>query len=235
MYIYLYMYMHLLLHLLAIETAFESAFVYEPLEERSILDQYIMTRWRNVLRISFQRFPSQCRLWRVLLPEGHPQSGLHQVQLLVQYSIFSTFVYIRFNRLQFSTFIDWSLCISNSFLLINLPWNSLVLTLNYCELLNICQTQRVLEPARGGRILVPSRLLQQLPKVITVWMMMMRRMVRRVFIYITRLRFSQRIVECLFNTITDKKIAIFGFAFKKNTGRVAKGQRWWWRWWLSSS
>jgi len=33
-----------------------------------------------------------------------------------------------------------------------------------------------------------------------------------------RLRFSQRIVECLFNTITDKKIAIFGFAFKKNTG-----------------
>ena len=54
--------------------------------------------------------------------------------------------------------------------------------------------------------------------------MMRRRMVRRVFIYITRLRFSQRIVECLFNTITDKKIAIFGFAFKKNTGRVAKGQ-----------
>ena len=39
-----------------------------------------------------------------------------------------------------------------------------------------------------------------------------------------RLRFSQRIVECLFNTITDKKIAVFGFAFKKNTGRVAKGQ-----------
>jgi len=33
-----------------------------------------------------------------------------------------------------------------------------------------------------------------------------------------RLRFSQRIVECLFNTITDKKIAILGFAFKKNTG-----------------
>ena len=55
--------------------------------------------------------------------------------------------------------------------------------------------------------------------------MRMSRMVRRVFIYITRLRFSQRIVECLFNTITDKKIAIFGFAFKKNTGRVAKGQR----------
>jgi len=33
-----------------------------------------------------------------------------------------------------------------------------------------------------------------------------------------RLRFSQRIVECLFNTITDKKITILGFAFKKNTG-----------------
>lgn len=33
-----------------------------------------------------------------------------------------------------------------------------------------------------------------------------------------RLRFSQRIVECLFNTITDKKICLFGFAFKKNTG-----------------
>lgn len=33
-----------------------------------------------------------------------------------------------------------------------------------------------------------------------------------------RLRFSQRIVECLFNTITDKKICVLGFAFKKNTG-----------------
>merc|ERR1712241_1304006 len=33
-----------------------------------------------------------------------------------------------------------------------------------------------------------------------------------------RMRFSQRIVECLFNTITDKKICILGFAFKKNTG-----------------
>ena len=33
-----------------------------------------------------------------------------------------------------------------------------------------------------------------------------------------RLRFSQRIVECLFNTITDKKICILGFAFKKDTG-----------------
>eukprot|EP00092_Neocalanus_flemingeri_P032518 GFUD01035367.1.p1 GENE.GFUD01035367.1~~GFUD01035367.1.p1 ORF type:complete len:479 (+),score=140.93 GFUD01035367.1:125-1561(+) len=33
-----------------------------------------------------------------------------------------------------------------------------------------------------------------------------------------RTRFSQRIVQCLFNTITDKKICILGFAFKKNTG-----------------
>merc|ERR1711915_135723 len=33
-----------------------------------------------------------------------------------------------------------------------------------------------------------------------------------------RLRFAQRIVECLFNTVTDKKICILGFAFKKNTG-----------------
>lgn len=31
-------------------------------------------------------------------------------------------------------------------------------------------------------------------------------------------RFARRIIECLFNTITDKKIAILGFAFKKNTG-----------------
>lgn len=31
-------------------------------------------------------------------------------------------------------------------------------------------------------------------------------------------RFAARIVERLFNTITDKHIAIFGFAFKKNTG-----------------
>ena len=28
-------------------------------------------------------------------------------------------------------------------------------------------------------------------------------------------RFTRRIVKTLFNTITDKKIAIFGFAFKK--------------------
>lgn len=31
-------------------------------------------------------------------------------------------------------------------------------------------------------------------------------------------RFSKRIIKCLFNTITNKKIAIFGFAFKKDTG-----------------
>jgi hypothetical protein len=28
-------------------------------------------------------------------------------------------------------------------------------------------------------------------------------------------RFARKIVETLFNTITDKKIAMFGFAFKK--------------------
>uniref|UniRef100_A0A1I7WUF0 UDP-glucose 6-dehydrogenase n=1 Tax=Heterorhabditis bacteriophora TaxID=37862 RepID=A0A1I7WUF0_HETBA len=33
-----------------------------------------------------------------------------------------------------------------------------------------------------------------------------------------RRRFSDKIIAELFNTITDKKIAIFGFAFKKNTG-----------------
>ena len=33
-----------------------------------------------------------------------------------------------------------------------------------------------------------------------------------------RRRFTNRIVNCLFNTVTDKKIALFGFAFKKNTG-----------------
>ena len=38
-----------------------------------------------------------------------------------------------------------------------------------------------------------------------------------------RSRFSRRIIESLFNTVTDKKICILGFAFKKNTGRVAKG------------
>lgn len=31
-------------------------------------------------------------------------------------------------------------------------------------------------------------------------------------------RFSARVVKTLFNTITNKKIAIFGFAFKKDTG-----------------
>uniref|UniRef100_A0A182SNX4 UDP-glucose 6-dehydrogenase n=1 Tax=Anopheles maculatus TaxID=74869 RepID=A0A182SNX4_9DIPT len=31
-------------------------------------------------------------------------------------------------------------------------------------------------------------------------------------------RFSQKIIECLFNTVTDKRISILGFAFKKNTG-----------------
>jgi len=31
-------------------------------------------------------------------------------------------------------------------------------------------------------------------------------------------RFAGKVVERLFNTITDKNIAIFGFAFKKNTG-----------------
>ncbi len=31
-------------------------------------------------------------------------------------------------------------------------------------------------------------------------------------------RFAQRMVETMFNTITGKKIAIFGFAFKKDTG-----------------
>ena len=31
-------------------------------------------------------------------------------------------------------------------------------------------------------------------------------------------RFGQRIVQAMFNTITDKHICILGFAFKKNTG-----------------
>lgn len=31
-------------------------------------------------------------------------------------------------------------------------------------------------------------------------------------------RFSQKIIECLFNTVNDKRICILGFAFKKNTG-----------------
>ncbi|KAG0711088.1 UDP-glucose 6-dehydrogenase [Chionoecetes opilio] len=33
-----------------------------------------------------------------------------------------------------------------------------------------------------------------------------------------RTRFAKRIVECLFNTVADKSLAVFGFAFKKNTG-----------------
>ncbi|XP_041965382.1 UDP-glucose 6-dehydrogenase-like [Alosa sapidissima] len=33
-----------------------------------------------------------------------------------------------------------------------------------------------------------------------------------------RKRFSSRIISCLFNTVTDKKIALLGFAFKKDTG-----------------
>ena len=31
-------------------------------------------------------------------------------------------------------------------------------------------------------------------------------------------RFANRIIESLFNTVTNKKIAMFGFAFKKDTG-----------------
>lgn len=31
-------------------------------------------------------------------------------------------------------------------------------------------------------------------------------------------RFARRIVKCLFNTVTSKTIALYGFAFKKNTG-----------------
>lgn len=31
-------------------------------------------------------------------------------------------------------------------------------------------------------------------------------------------RFSAKVVESLFNTVTDKRIAMLGFAFKKNTG-----------------
>ncbi|KAG9508503.1 UDP-glucose 6-dehydrogenase, partial [Fragariocoptes setiger] len=33
-----------------------------------------------------------------------------------------------------------------------------------------------------------------------------------------RSRFSRKIIKCLFNTITDKRIAIYGFSFKANTG-----------------
>lgn len=31
-------------------------------------------------------------------------------------------------------------------------------------------------------------------------------------------RFGERIVKCLFNTVTNKTISLLGFAFKKNTG-----------------
>lgn len=31
-------------------------------------------------------------------------------------------------------------------------------------------------------------------------------------------RFSKKIIECMFNTVTDKRISILGFAFKKDTG-----------------
>jgi UDPglucose 6-dehydrogenase len=31
-------------------------------------------------------------------------------------------------------------------------------------------------------------------------------------------RFAQKIIECLFNTVNEKRLTIFGFAFKKNTG-----------------
>uniref|UniRef100_A0A673X495 UDP-glucose 6-dehydrogenase n=1 Tax=Salmo trutta TaxID=8032 RepID=A0A673X495_SALTR len=38
-----------------------------------------------------------------------------------------------------------------------------------------------------------------------------------------RKRFSSRIISCLFNTVTDKKIALLGFAFKKDTGDTRYG------------
>ena len=31
-------------------------------------------------------------------------------------------------------------------------------------------------------------------------------------------RFTNRVIEALFNTVANKKIALFGFAFKKDTG-----------------
>ena len=36
-------------------------------------------------------------------------------------------------------------------------------------------------------------------------------------------RFARRIVEGLFNTVTGKQIAVLGFSFKKDTGRISKG------------
>eukprot|EP00438_Fugacium_kawagutii_P001589 Skav221831 [mRNA] locus=scaffold885:297087:307781:+ [translate_table: standard] len=35
-----------------------------------------------------------------------------------------------------------------------------------------------------------------------------------------KMAFTSRIIECLFNTVTKKKIAVLGFAFKKDTGDV---------------
>lgn len=42
-----------------------------------------------------------------------------------------------------------------------------------------------------------------------------------------RRRFTNRIINCLFNTVSGKKIAIMGFAFKKNTGdtRLVQGSK----------
>ena len=34
-------------------------------------------------------------------------------------------------------------------------------------------------------------------------------------------RFSQRIVQCMFNTVTDKPIALLGFAFCSGGGTIA--------------
>ena len=31
-------------------------------------------------------------------------------------------------------------------------------------------------------------------------------------------RFAHRIIDCLFSTVNSKKLAVFGFAFKENTG-----------------
>ena len=36
----------------------------------------------GILRTDFQLFTFQCWLWRFLLPERYPQSGLHQVKML---------------------------------------------------------------------------------------------------------------------------------------------------------
>ncbi len=44
-------------------------------------------------------------------------------------------------------------------------------------------------------------------------------------------RFSSLIVSRMFNTVTGKKIAVFGFAFKKDTGAwhglVLRSSGWW--------